>query len=255
MRGLLPLASIVRLAQEDMRPHLEELSKVADTLICAYPNAGLPNAFGGYDETAAQMAASLDSFASAGLLNIVGGCCGTTPDHIAAIKTAALHHPPRAVPHIEPLLRLSGLEPFALTKDIPFVNIGERTNVTGSAKFRKLIKNNEMNEALAIARQQVEAGAQIIDINMDEGLLDSELEMVNFLNLIASEPDISRVPFMIDSSKWSIIEAGLKCSAGQMRHQFNFLERRRATISRSGAACTKIWRSCCRDGIRREGPG
>ena len=203
------------LGAEDMRPHLEELSKSADTLICAYPNAGLPNAFGGYDETAAQMAASLDTFASAGLLNIVGGCCGTTPDHIAAIKAAAFKHNPRNVPEIAPLLRLSGLEPFVLTKDIPFVNIGERTNVTGSAKFRKLIKNGEMNEALTIARQQVEAGAQIIDINMDEGLLDSELEMVNFLNLIASEPDISRVPFMIDSSKWSIIEAGLKCAQGK----------------------------------------
>lgn len=203
------------LGAKELRPHLEELAREADTLICAYPNAGLPNAFGGYDETAEMMAGSLGDFASSGLVNIVGGCCGTTPEHIQAIAEQAKRYQPRAVPQKGPLLRLSGLEPFTLTRDIPFVNVGERTNVTGSAKFRKLIKNGEMAEALSVARQQVEAGAQVIDINMDEGLLDSKTEMVNFLHLIASEPDIARVPFMIDSSKWEIIEEGLKCVQGK----------------------------------------
>ncbi|MET0748126.1 MAG: methionine synthase, partial [Rhizobium sp.] len=198
-----------------MRPHLQELSGVSDTLICAYPNAGLPNEFGQYDESPEMMAAQIEGFASEGLVNIVGGCCGSTPDHIRAIAEAVSKYKPRALPEHKPFMALSGLEPFVLTRDIPFVNVGERTNVTGSAKFRKLITNGDYNAALVVARDQVEAGAQVIDINMDEGLIDSEKAMVEFLNLIAAEPDIARVPVMIDSSKWSIIEAGLKCVQGK----------------------------------------
>jgi 5-methyltetrahydrofolate--homocysteine methyltransferase len=198
-----------------MRAHLAELSDVADTLICAYPNAGLPNEFGQYDESPAFMAAQIEGFARDGLVNIVGGCCGSTPAHIKAIAEAVAKYPPRRVPEIAPQMRLSGLEPFTLTKDIAFVNVGERTNVTGSAKFRKLIKDGDFNAALTVALDQVENGAQIIDINMDEGLIDSGKAMVEFLNLIAAEPDIARVPVMIDSSKWDIIEAGLKCVQGK----------------------------------------
>src|SRR5436305_8683715 len=161
------------------------------------------------------MARLIGEFAEAGLVNIVGGCCGTTPDHIAAIAAAVAPHKPRAIPTIEPRLRLSGLEPFELTPAIPFVNVGERTNVTGSAKFRKLITAGDYNAALQVARDQVENGAQIIDVNMDEGLLDSEKAMVTFLNLVAAEPDIARVPVMIDSSKFAVIEAGLKCVQGK----------------------------------------
>ncbi len=198
-----------------MRAHIDELAGVADTLICAYPNAGLPNEFGQYDETPEQMAAQVEAFARDGLLNIVGGCCGSTPAHISAIAKAVAKHPPRRAPHVAPLMRLSGLEPFTLTADIPFVNVGERTNVTGSAKFRKLITAGDYSAALDVARDQVANGAQIIDINMDEGLIDSKQAMIEFLNLIASEPDIARVPVMIDSSKWEVIEAGLKCVQGK----------------------------------------
>ncbi|RWK86335.1 MAG: methionine synthase, partial [Mesorhizobium sp.] len=182
---------------------------------CAYPNAGLPNEFGQYDESPEFMAAQIEDFARDGLVNIVGGCCGSTPDHIRAIAQAVKKHPPRAVPDIEPKMRLSGLEPFTLTDEIPFVNVGERTNVTGSAKFRKLITAGDYAAALEIARDQVANGAQILDINMDEGLIDSKQAMVCYLNLIAAEPDIARVPVMIDSSKWEIIEAGLKCVQGK----------------------------------------
>src|ERR1700694_4336692 len=161
------------------------------------------------------MARLIGEFAAAGLVNIVGGCCGTTPDHIAAIAAAVAPHRPRAIPVIEPRLRLSGLEPFELTPAIPFVNVGERTNVTGSARFRKLVKEGDFSAALDVARDQVENGAQIIDVNMDEGLLDSEAAMVTFLNLVAAEPDIARVPVMVDSSKFSVIEAGLKCVQGK----------------------------------------
>ncbi|SMC60317.1 methionine synthase [Rhizobium sp. RU36D] len=203
------------LGADAMRPHLQELSGVADTFICAYPNAGLPNEFGQYDETPEMMAAQVEGFARDGLVNIVGGCCGSTPEHIRAIAQAVAGHKPRQVPDHVPFMSLSGLEPFVLTKDIPFVNVGERTNVTGSAKFRKLITAGDYTAALAVARDQVENGAQIIDINMDEGLIDSEKAMVEFLNLIAAEPDIARVPVMIDSSKFPIIEAGLKCVQGK----------------------------------------
>ncbi len=198
-----------------MRAHLAEISSVADTFVCAYPNAGLPNEFGRYEETPEEMAAQIEDFAREGLVNIVGGCCGSTPAHIRAIAEAVARHAPRAIPDVPRLMKLSGLEPFTLTKDIPFVNVGERTNVTGSAKFRKLITAGNYSEALDIARDQVANGAQIIDVNMDEGLIDSKQAMVEFLNLIAAEPDIARVPVMIDSSKWEIIEAGLKCVQGK----------------------------------------
>jgi 5-methyltetrahydrofolate--homocysteine methyltransferase len=203
------------LGAEDLRAHIADIGRVADTLVCAYPNAGLPNEFGQYDETPEYMARLIGEFAAAGLVNIVGGCCGTTPDHIAAIAAAVAPHRPRLVPAIEPRLRLSGLEPFELTQAIPFVNVGERTNVTGSAKFRKLITAGDYTAALQVARDQVANGAQIIDVNMDEGLLDSEAAMRTFLNLVAAEPDIARVPVMVDSSKFTVIEAGLKCVQGK----------------------------------------
>lgn len=198
-----------------MRAHLAEISGVANTFTCAYPNAGLPNEFGRYDESPEFMAAQIEDFAREGLVNVVGGCCGSTPEHIRAIAEAVRKYPPRAIPDITPKMRLSGLEPFTLTEEIPFVNVGERTNVTGSAKFRKLITAGDYVAALDVARDQVANGAQIIDINMDEGLIDSKKAMVEYLNLIAAEPDIARVPVMVDSSKWEIIEAGLKCVQGK----------------------------------------
>ncbi len=203
------------LGADAMRPHLQELSGVADTFISAYPNAGLPNEFGQYDQSPEEMASLVAGFAEEGIVNVVGGCCGSTPAHIAAIAEAVKGRAPRKPAEHRPFMSLSGLEPFELTKDIPFVNVGERTNVTGSAKFRKLITAGDYAAALAVARDQVENGAQIIDINMDEGLIDSEKAMVEFLNLIAAEPDIAKVPVMIDSSKFPIIEAGLKCVQGK----------------------------------------
>ncbi len=203
------------LGAKEMRAHIAELSRVADTLVCAYPNAGLPNEFGLYDERPETMAGMLAEFADAGLVNIVGGCCGTTADHVRAIAEAVAGKKPREIVKPKTHLRLLGLEPFTLTPDIPFVNIGERTNVTGSAKFRKLITAGDYDTALEVARDQVTSGAQVIDVNMDEGLLDSEKAMVDFLNLVAAEPDISRVPVMVDSSKFHVIEAGLKCVQGK----------------------------------------
>ena len=203
------------LGAAQLRGYVQELSRIADCHISAHPNAGLPNAFGGYDETPAMMAEHIAEWARSGLLNIVGGCCGTSPEFIAAIAKAVEGVPPRQVPPVEPLLRLSGLEPFTVGPTTNFVNVGERTNVTGSARFAKLILEGNYTEALAVARQQVENGAQLIDVNMDEGLLDAQHAMVTFLNLVASEPDISRVPIMVDSSKWSVIEAGLQCLQGK----------------------------------------
>ncbi|MBX9931962.1 MAG: methionine synthase [Methylobacterium sp.] len=203
------------LGAKEMRGHISELSRIADTLVCAYPNAGLPNEFGLYDESPEAMAKLVGEFAASGIVNMVGGCCGTTPDHIRAIAQAVEGCKPRTIPEVPRLMRLSGLEPFTLTKEIPFVNVGERTNVTGSAKFRKLITAGDYAAALDVARDQVAAGASIIDVNMDEGLLDSEKAMVEFLNLVAAEPDIARVPVMIDSSKFHVIEAGLKCVQGK----------------------------------------
>ncbi|UVM19703.1 methionine synthase [Pseudomonas wadenswilerensis] len=203
------------LGAKDLRPYLEELSTKAGTHVSAHPNAGLPNAFGEYDETPAEMAEVVEEFAASGFLNIIGGCCGTTPGHIQAIAEAVSKYPPRAIPDIPKACRLSGLEPFTIDRNSLFVNVGERTNITGSAKFARLIREENYTEALEVALQQVEAGAQVIDINMDEGMLDSQAAMVKFLNLIAGEPDISRVPIMIDSSKWDVIEAGLKCIQGK----------------------------------------
>ena len=203
------------LGAKDLRPYLEELSNKAGTHVSAHPNAGLPNAFGEYDETPAETAAVIEEFAASGFLNIIGGCCGTTPGHIKAIAEAVAKYPPRAIPEIPKACRLSGLEPFTIDRSSLFVNVGERTNITGSARFARLIREENYTEALEVALQQVEAGAQVIDINMDEGMLDSQAAMVKFLNLIAGEPDISRVPIMIDSSKWEVIEAGLKCIQGK----------------------------------------
>ncbi|HOF64065.1 MAG TPA: methionine synthase, partial [Dermatophilaceae bacterium] len=203
------------LGANEMRPYVAELSRVADTFVSCYPNAGLPNAFGEYDETPAQMASVVGEFARAGLVNLLGGCCGTSPDHIAAFAEAVAGMPPRVVPEVPRATRLSGLEPLTIDDTSLFVNVGERTNITGSARFRNLIKAGDYDTALAVARQQVESGAQIIDVNMDEGMIDGVAAMDRFLKLVATEPDISRVPVMVDSSKWEVIEAGLKCLQGK----------------------------------------
>jgi len=203
------------LGPEHMRPYVEELSQLAPVYLSCYPNAGLPNAFGGFDETPEMMARTLRDFAANGWLNVVGGCCGSTPAHIRAIAAAVRDLPPRVRPTIEPLSRYSGLEALVVRPESNFIVIGERTNVTGSRKFAKLVVNGQFEEAIAVARGQVEAGANILDVNMDEGMLDGEAAMTRFLNLLAAEPDISRVPIMVDSSKWSVIEAGLKCVQGK----------------------------------------
>ena len=203
------------LGATELRQYVEELSSIANTFVSAHPNAGLPNAFGEYDESPESMAAHIHEWAQSGFLNIVGGCCGTTPEHIEAIAHAVAELPPRNVPTLEPKCRLSGLEPLNIGEDSLFVNVGERTNVTGSARFKRLILEEDYDTALEVAREQVENGAQVIDINMDEAMLDGEKAMTTFLNLIAADPDISRVPIMLDSSKWSIIEAGLKCIQGK----------------------------------------
>ena len=203
------------LGARELRPHIQELSRIADTFISAYPNAGLPNEFGEYEETPFQTAALLAEFAESGFVNLVGGCCGTTPDHIRAIAEAVKAYPPRKKAKIPVFCRLSGLEPLNIGPDTMFVNVGERTNVAGSRRFARLIKDREYEAALEVARQQVDNGAQIIDINMDEAMLESQQTMVEFLNLVASEPDISRVPVMLDSSNWNVIEAGLKCLQGK----------------------------------------
>ena len=214
-KNLLSVGLNCSLGPKQIRPFIEELSKIANVFVSLYPNAGLPNEFGGYDESPEAMAKVLDEFAKEGFFNIIGGCCGTTPDHIKAFAEIAKKYPPRKIPAIQPYLRLSGLEPLTLRPETNFVNIGERTNVTGSKKFARLIKENKYEEALSVARDQVENGAQVIDINMDEGLINSEEAMTKFLNLLATEPDIARVPIMLDSSKWSVIEAGLKCLQGK----------------------------------------
>ena len=214
--GLFSVGINCSLGAPEMRPYIEELSAIAPLPMTCYPNAGMPNEMGGYDDTPANMAEVLGDFAAQGWLNMVGGCCGSTPDHIAAIAEAVrTKGQVRKIPTEEPLSRFSGLEPFTMRPDSNFTMVGERTNVTGSRKFARLIRDEKYEAALEVARQQVEGGANIIDVNMDEGLLDSEQVMTTFLNLIASEPDISRVPIMIDSSKWSVIEAGLKCVQGK----------------------------------------
>jgi 5-methyltetrahydrofolate--homocysteine methyltransferase len=214
----LPLLSVglnCALGAKQLRPHIQSLSKASKFFVSAYPNAGLPNAFGEYDESPEQMGAHIRDFLEHNFVNIVGGCCGTTPPHIREIARIAAGYSPRQKPILPAVPKFSGLEPLTIFEGSTFINIGERTNVTGSKKFARLILNDQYDAALSIARDQVENGAQIIDVNMDEGMLDSEKAMTHFLNLIASEPDISRVPVMIDSSKWSVIEAGLKCVQGK----------------------------------------
>ncbi len=203
------------LGAKELRPYIEELAKISEFPVSVYPNAGLPNEFGEYDDSPEDMAEIIGEFAQNGWLNLAGGCCGTTPAHINAIATTISKHPPRTIPNVPTYSRLSGLEALNIKNNSLFVNVGERTNVTGSARFRKLIEENDYDEALNVARHQVENGAQIIDVNMDEGMLDSEQAMERFLKLIASEPDIARVPVMIDSSKWSVIQAGLRCLQGK----------------------------------------
>jgi 5-methyltetrahydrofolate--homocysteine methyltransferase len=241
-----PLLSVginCALGGKQMRPYIQDLSRVAPVYMSCHPNAGLPNAFGGYDEIPAETSAVLRSFAASGWVNIVGGCCGTTPEHVRAIAEAVRGLKPRIPPRPEPYLRLSGLEPLTFRPDLTFVNIGERTNVTGSPRFSKFILAGQYEEALSVARNQVEGGAQIIDVNMDEGMLDSEAAMKRFLNLIAAEPDIARVPVMIDSSKWSVLETGLKCIQGKgivnsisMKEGEEAFKAHARTIRRYGAA-------------------
>lgn len=203
------------LGAKQMRPFVEDLSNISDKFLSVYPNAGLPNEMGGYDETPQIMAEVLEDFLKNRFVNIVGGCCGTTPDHIRKISEIVKNYKPRIIKPQEQYLKLSGLESVVLRPDSNFMNIGERTNITGSKKFERLIKENKFDEALSVARSQVEGGAQVLDINMDEGMLDSEQAMTKYLNLIGSEPDITKLPIMIDSSKWSVIEAGLKCLQGK----------------------------------------
>lgn len=214
----IPLLSVglnCALGAEEMRPHVEALSNIADTFVSAYPNAGLPNEFGQYDQSAEEMQAYIRDFAASGFVNMIGGCCGTTPDHIRAMAEAVKGLPPRQIPQVPGYTMLSGLEPLIIRPETNFVNVGERTNVTGSRQFARLIREGRYNDALVVAQQQVEAGAQMIDINMDEGMLDSEKAIVEFLNLVMSEPEIAKLPIMIDSSKFSVIEAGLQCVQGK----------------------------------------
>ncbi|HEX5483882.1 MAG TPA: homocysteine S-methyltransferase family protein, partial [Terriglobia bacterium] len=230
------------LGAKQMRPYVEELSQIAPVYISCYPNAGLPNAFGGFDETPEKMAADLREFALNGWLNIAGGCCGSTPDHIKAIAEAVRGLKPHALAKPEPYSRFSGLEPLVMRPDTNFINVGERTNVTGSPQFAKLIKAGNYEDGLRVARQQVEGGAQILDINMDEAMLDGEQAMTTFLNYVASEPDIARIPIMVDSSKWSVIEAGLKCLQGKgivnsisLKEGEELFRERARTVRRYGA--------------------
>lgn len=242
--GLFAVAINCALGPELMRPHVEELAAICSTRTGCYPNAGLPNEFGQYEETPEQMAAVLGQFAASGWLNLVGGCCGTTPEHIRAIARAVSAHPPRKAPHLPPEARYSGLEPLVLTPESNFTMIGERTNVSGSRKFARLIREENYAEAVSIARQQVEGGANIIDVNLDDGLIDGEAAMTRFLNLVAAEPDIARVPVMIDSSRWSVLEAGLRCVQGKpiansislKEGEEEFLRHARL-LRRFGAAC------------------
>ncbi|NTV08853.1 MAG: dihydropteroate synthase, partial [Chlorobium limicola] len=215
MPDLISVGLNCALGSKQMRPFIEALSGIAESYVSVYPNAGLPNEFGEYDDSPAYMAAQIAGFAESGFVNIVGGCCGTTPQHIKAIADAVSSLKPRRKPEPKHELQLSGLEPLMVNPTTGFINVGERTNVTGSRKFARLIKEGNYDEALSIARQQVESGAQVIDVNVDEGMLDSEKVMKEFLNLIASEPEISRVPVMIDSSRWSVIEEGLQCVQGK----------------------------------------
>jgi len=242
----LPLLSVglnCALGADQLKVYIKELSRIADVHISAYPNAGLPNAFGGYDESAEEFAGLVEGYLSDGLVTVVGGCCGTTPQHIGELARLADKYKPRALPEVPAATRLSGLEPFGITQESLFVNVGERCNVTGSRAFARLIRTGNYEQALQVARDQVEGGAQVVDVNMDEGMLDSEQAMTTFLNLIASEPDISRVPIMIDSSKWSVLEAGLKCVQGKsivnsisLKEGVEVFKERAHTVRQYGAA-------------------
>ena len=243
------------LGAKEMRPYIAEMARIADSFVSCYPNAGLPNAFGEYDEAPEETAAIVGEFAEAGLVNLVGGCCGTTPDHIAAIAKAVDGRAAARVAPIAPAMRLSGLEPFTITDDSLFVNVGERTNITGSARFRTLIKDGDYDTALSVAAQQVENGAQVIDVNMDEGMIDGVAAMDRFLKLVASEPDISRVPVMVDSSKWEVIEAGLKCVQGKADRQLDLAQGGRGGLRRAGPARAQVRRCGGRHGLRRGRPG
>ena len=198
-----------------MRPYVQILAKESPFLVSAHPNAGLPNEMGEYDQTPSEMGVIVEDFLQNGFMNIIGGCCGTTPAHIAEIAKVAAKYPPRVIPILEPIQKLSGLEPLNITKETNFVNVGERCNVTGSKKFARLIRENKYEEAIAVAREQVEGGAQVIDVNLDEGMIDGVDAMKTFLNLLMAEPDIAKLPIMVDSSKWEVIEAGLKCVQGK----------------------------------------
>ena len=253
--NLLSVGINCALGPEQVRPYVEELSNIAPIYVSCYPNAGLPNALGGFDETPQSMARLLGEFAGNGWLNIVGGCCGTTPPHIKAIAEAVADAPPRKPPHVEPLTRLSGLEPLTIRPEANFIMIGERTNVTGSKKFARLIKDGKFEEGLSVARGQVESGANVIDVNMDEGLLDGEAVMTKFLNLLAAEPEISRVPIMVDSSKWSVIEAGLKCVQGKgIVNSISLKEGEEAFLHHARLG-PPLRRGGRRDGVRRNRPG
>ena len=250
-----PLLSIglnCALGPKELRPYIEELSGLAPIYVSAYPNAGLPDPLSptGYPETPESFAPQLAEWAGAGWLNIVGGCCGTTPAHIQALAAAVRGFPPRVPPKVQPWLRLSGLEALTIRPETNFVNIGERTNVTGSPRFSKLILGGQFEEALAVARQQVENGAQIIDVNLDEGMLDGVKTMTHFLNLAGSEPDISRVPIMIDSSKWAGPRSGAEVRPGQGRGQFHQPQGRRGKIPPAGPPRPPLRRGGGGDGLR-----
>jgi len=232
------------LGAEEMRQHVQKLSELAHCYVSCHPNAGLPNEFGGYDETPEKMGAVVRTFAEAGWLNVVGGCCGSTPDHIQAIARAVEGFAPRVPPARSPWLHLSGLEPYVVSPQTGFSMVGERTNLTGSPRFARLIREGDMEGALTVARQQVESGANLLDVNMDEGMIDSVATMVRFLRLLAAEPDISRVPIMVDSSRWEVLEAGLKCLQGRsvvnslsLKDGEEEFRRRAGIVRRLGAAC------------------
>ena len=224
------------LGAAEMRPHIAELARLAGTYTACHPNAGLPNAFGGYDQAPEETARLLGEFAEQGMVNVVGGCCGTTPEHIARIAAAVAGLPPRTVPTPTPRTRFSGLEPFEIGPDTGFVMIGERTNVTGSRRFRRLVESGDYQGAVAVAVEQVRGGANLLDVNMDADLLDSEQAMTTFLNLIATEPEVARIPVMIDSSRWSVLQAGLQLRAGQGRGQLDQPQGGRGPVPRAGPA-------------------
>ncbi len=243
------------LGAAEMRPHVAELARLADTYVACHPNAGLPNAFGGYDQTPAETSGLLREFAGSGMVNIVGGCCGTTPAHIAEIAAAVSGQPHRVIAAPPKRTRFSGLEPFEIGPDTGFVMIGERTNVTGSARFRRLIESDDYQGAVDVALEQVRGGANLLDVNMDADLLDSERAMTTFLNLIATEPEVARIPIMIDSSRWSVLEAGLKCVQGKGVVNSISLKEGEESFLDQARQDPLLRRRRRRDGLRRAGPG